>query len=485
MDDIRQETKRGVKWSGINAIANKFVSFLLGIVLARLLSPDDFGVVGMTTIFFTLAQILIDSGFSTALIRKKNCTIEDASTIYYFNIFVSLVCCIAIWGFSPNIAEFLHAPVLKDIVKVSAVSMVVGSLGSVHFVMMTKAVDFKTPALISFPSQLIGGLFGVYLAFHGYGPWALVWQVFSANLLRTIVVWLVSNWRPSIVLSWKSFKELYGFSFNIAINAVLDAFYREGIGMVIGKHYSPSQLGYYSRGQGTAQLPSQFLFSIVEGVTFPVLAKIQDDDERLMRVYSQYMKVFSMIIFFVMILFVALSRPLVIFLYTEKWIPAVLFMQIFGLRYMIYHIHAINWNLLMVKGKSNWALKKEILNKTFNFTCVIVAIPFGPIWICAATLFSSILNIVVNLWVSGHLFNYGIKRQMHDFMPYLFLSLTFCIPAFLSSFFISNSFAALLVGGFISCFLYFGYFLIRKDEIFYEVSQMTPLKNYINKFYGR
>ena len=485
MDDIKKETQRGIKWSAISAVATRIVTFILGIILARLLSPDDFGVVGMAAIFFALAQILIDSGLSTALVRKKNCTKEDTSTIYYFNIIVSSLCCAIIWFFSSRIASFLNAPVLENIVKVSAATMVVGAFGSVHYVMMTKAVNFKTPALISLPSHIIGGVVGVCLAYLGYGPWALVWQVFTANLLRTIIVWFVSDWHPSLIFSIKSLRELYGFSFNITINAVLDAFYREGVGMIIGKYYSPSQLGFYTRGQGTAQLPSTFIYSIAEGVTLPVLSKIQDDDERLIRVYSKYMKAFSMIIFFVMMQFIVLSQPFVIFVYTQKWLPAVIFMQIFGLQYMIHHIHAINWNLLMVKGRSDWALKKEAVNKILNFTCLFIAIQYGPLWICVSALVASVLNILVNLYVAGRLFKYGYKRQMTDFMPYLFLSVICSVPAYLLATIINVPFFALISGFLISSILYFGYFIYKRDELFYEVAQMSPFKKYVSVIYGK
>jgi len=248
MSDLRSDTIHGVKWTALNSIVSKVVSFLLSVVLARLLSPSDYGIVGMTAIFFALAQILVDSGLSTSLIRKKNVLEEDSSTIFYFNIGVSTLCYILLFVFAPQISIFLNCEELIAIIRLSALSMVIGAFGSVHYTMMRKKCDFKTPTIIAFPSQVISGIIGIILAYMGYGPWALVWQQLLWTILCTVIVWFYSSWRPKLIFSSKSFKELFGFSGNIALNSLLDTFFQQGIGMLIGKYYTPKQLGYYTRG---------------------------------------------------------------------------------------------------------------------------------------------------------------------------------------------------------------------------------------------
>ncbi len=479
MSDLKTETIHGVKWTALNSIAGKVVSFLLSVVLARLLSPSDYGIVGMTAIFFALAQILVDSGLSTSLIRKKNISEEDSSTIFFFNIGVSTLCYILLFLFAPQISIFLNSEELIAIIRVSALSMVIGAFGSVHYTLMTKNCDFKTPTLIAFPTQVVSGVIGIILAYIGYGPWALVWQQLIWEILRTIAIWFHSSWRPRILFSSKSFKELFGFSGNIAINSLLDTFFQQGIGMLIGKYYTPKQLGYYTRGQQTAQFPSSFLFDTVGRVLLPVLSKIQDDDERLIYVYRKYLRMFSLVVFFCMILLVVIARPFVSFLFTEKWLPAVIFLQLFSLSMMFYHVHASNWTLLLVKGRSDWALKKEIINKTFKFIVILSAIPMGPIYICIALCLSSVFDLFVNAWVAGRLFDFGIKKQSADFLPYLILSIICCCPSYALSLIEINDFVLIVLQSILATVFYFGFLYFRKDENLSELIRLTPLKKII------
>lgn len=479
MLDVRNAAKKGMSWSALNALAGRSVTFVLGIVLARLLSPSDYGTVGMAAIFFALSGIVIDSGLGAALVRKPQTTDEDTSTMFFFNIGVSGLCAALICLFSNNIAEFFHSPILKDIVKVSALTMFIGSFGSIQWALCSKAIDFKTPAMIHLPTQIVTGLFSVALAYKGFGPWSLVLQSLLSTIISTSAIWFVSSWRPKLIFSFASIKGLIGFGGNLAVNSVLDKFYNEGVGMVIGKFYSPSDLGYYAKGQGTAQLPSTFIFNTVGGVLYPILAKIQDDDERLIRVYRRIMRMFTLLIFFLLMLMIALARPITIFLYSDRWIPAIIFMQVFCVRYMLYPVHAVNWYLLLAKGRSDWALKKEIFNKTVNFTCIGVGVMYGPIYIAAAMAVASILNIITNTWVSGKLFDFGFTKQCSDFIPYLILSILACIPAFALSFSALPSIVIVMLGGMISSALYFGYLYARKDENLFEFVRLTPLKKLV------
>ena len=329
MSDIKSDTIHGVKWSAIGNFSNTIVSFLLGIVLARLLDPSDYGIVGMTAIFFAIAGIFVDGGLGAALIRKKDITDEDCSTIFYFNITVSIFVYGILFFLSPYIADVLKVPVLKEVIRLSGLNTIIGSFGSIHFSLLTKKVNFKTPAILSFCLNLLSGIIGVYLAYCGYGVWALVYPSVICCLIRTVAIWLISPWRPLLLFSIKSFKEMFTFSGNLVLNSLLDKLYNEGTSMVIGRFYTPKMLGYYAKGMSTAQLPSISLFNIVGGVTFPVLSKIQDDNDMLVHVYSRYIRILSMVIFFVMILLAAMARPYILLLYSAKWEAAVIFLQLF------------------------------------------------------------------------------------------------------------------------------------------------------------
>lgn len=481
-ENLKTQTLKGVKWSMINSIGGKVIGFLLGVLLARLLSPSDFGLVGMAAIFFAISNIIIDGGFASALVKKQNMTNEDASTVFYFNIVVCIIMCSLICVFSENIAAFLNAPVLKDMVKVSALSMLFGSFGSVQFALLTKQVDFKTQALITLFSQITSGFVGVYLAYEGYGAWAIVWQSFCASAARTVTVWMWSKWRPTLCFSIKSFKELFSFGANLTINSVLDTFFREGIGMIIGKYYSVEQLGLFTRGQHTAQLPSTFLYAMASQVTFPILAKIQDEDERLFAIYRKFMRMFSIIIIFSMILLISIAKPLTIFLFTDKWLDSVIFLQLYCAIYTFNHIHALNYNFLLVKGRTDWILKKEIINKSFKILVVIALLPYGVLNICVAYLISTLFDLCVNTTISGRLFGYGFKQQLADVMPYLLLAIGCCVPPLMLSSVIENPLISLSLGIPSSIILYIVCLTLKKDIYFYELLCISPLRSVATKY---
>lgn len=483
MSSLKQDAVHGVKWSAVGKFANTFVSFALGIILARLLSPTDYGIVGMVAIFFAIAGIFIDSGFGTALVQKKDVTDEDMSTMFFFNVGMATLFFIILFFASPWIATFLDTPVLKNIIRVSAFSMVIGSMGSVQYNMLTRKIDFKTPAIISLTCNIVSGIVGVILAYKGFGPWTLVLQGLLSTVINVCLVWFQSKWRPKLVFSIKSFKEMASFGGNLTFNAILDKIYDEGTGFLIGKFYKPKQLGYYSKGAGTATLPSTFLSDVVSGVLFPVMSKIQDDEQELLRAYSKFMKIMSMVIFFGVSLMIALARPLTIFLYSDKWLPAVAFTQIFCLRHMLYHIHRVNWDLLLVKKRTDLCLKKELVNKIWDFGFLAIAVLFGTHAIAWSFVVASVFNVLVNTYVTGRVFPYGFRQQFADFMPYLLKAATACVPAYLLTFVdIFHPIVTLLLGTILSTTVYVSYLYFTEDENFLALVELTPMKKYIKRW---
>ena len=296
MGELRDKTVSGVKWSAIGRFSTQGIGFLIGLILARLLSPADYGVVGMVGIFFAIAQTFIDSGFGSALIRKNDCTDADYSTAFYFNALVGLLCCLLLSLAAPFIADFFNTPILADIVVVMSINMFIGSLSIVQGARLTAAIDFKSQAKISLLTTLLSGVLGITLAYKGYGVWSLVWQGVFANLLRTVLLLFATKWYPKWQFSMQSFKYLFNFGSKILTT------------LIIGKYYSAKDLGYYSRGESLAALPSTNITGILGGVTYPILSKIQDD-ERLIAVYRKYIAITSMVIFFGMLLLAALAKP--------------------------------------------------------------------------------------------------------------------------------------------------------------------------------
>ena len=480
MGELRDKTVSGVKWSAIGRFSTQGIGFLIGLILARLLSPADYGVVGMVGIFFAIAQTFIDSGFGSALIRKTDCTDADYSTAFYFNAVVGLLCCVILSFASPIIADFFNTPILADIVIVMSINMFIGSLSIVQGARLTAAIDFKSQAKISLITTILSGILGIAMAYNGFGVWSLVWQGVFANLLRTVLLLIITKWYPKWQFSKESFRYLFNFGSKILTASLLHTIYANMTTMIIGKYYSARDLGYYSRGESLAALPSTNITGILGSVTYPILSKIQDDDERLIAVYRKYIAITSMVIFFGMSLLAALAEPLVITLLTDKWTNSVIFLQVFCFALMFDHLCQLNLNILYVKGRSDLVLKLEMVKKTISIAMIITSIPFGVLAICISRAIYTQIAIVINTYYTGKLYGLGYFAQVGDFIKYLFFSLVSVLPAYLFSFTEYHSIIVLVVGTLIACVIY--WLLVRQDAYFVEIVSVCISKNKRNSF---
>lgn len=273
MGELKEKTLSGVKWNAIGRFSTQGVSFVISILLARILTPSDYGVVGMIGIFMAIAQTFIDSGFGSALIRKKDCTEEDFSTAFYFNIVVGIVCYLLLFFSAPLIANFFDTPILRDIVRVLSINLFLNSLSIVQSAKLTAAVDFKSQAKVSLAATIVSGCVGLAMAYSGFGVWSLVYQSVSSSLVRTILFWIITKWRPLHTFSKQSFKYLFGFGSKILSASLLHTIYANLTTILIGKFYTPKDLGFYTRGESLAKLPSSNLTGILQSVTYPIFPK--------------------------------------------------------------------------------------------------------------------------------------------------------------------------------------------------------------------
>lgn len=467
MSELKEKTLSGVKWSAIGRFSTQGIGFLIGLILARLLSPSDYGVVGMVGIFFAIAQTFIDSGLGSALIRKNDCTDADYSTAFYFNAVVGLVCCVVLSVAAPFIADFFNTPILADIVVVMSINMFIGSLSIVQGARLTAAIDFKSQAKISLATTILSGVVGIVMAYNGFGVWSLVWQGLFATILRTILLLFVTKWYPKWQFSKESFNYLFNFGSKILTASLLHTVYCNMTTLIIGKYYTAKDLGYYSRGESMASLPSTNLTSILQSVTYPILSKIQDDDKRLIDVYRKYITITSLVIFFGMFLMAALAKPLIVTLITDKWLNSVIFLQVFCFALMFDHICQLNLNILYVKGRSDLVLRLEVIKKTISISMLVVAIPFGVLAICLSRALYTQIAIIINTYYTGKLFGLGYWAQVRDFIKYLLFSALSVLPAFLLSLTQLNSIFILVVGALSACAIY--WVLLRKDPNFLEL----------------
>lgn len=456
-----------MKWSAIERFSLQGIQFLLGLVLARLLTPDDYGIVGMIAIFIAIAQTFVDSGFGNALIRKNNRTQADCSTVFYFNIIVAILLYGILFFAAPLISVLLKTPILVDVVRVVALNLIVNSFAAVQIAQFTVNLDFKNQAKITLTATIISGIVGICLAYYGFGVWALVFQTLLSNLLKTLLFWIKSNWRPSFVFSVVSFKELGAYGSKLLASSLISTIYANITTLLIGRYYTPKSLGFYSRGEQFANLPSTNIVGILQRVTFPILAKIQDDEERLMLLYRKYIRLSSFIVFGLMVVLASCAKPLIIVLLTDKWADAALYLQIICFAVMFDHITTINMNLLQVKGRSDLVLKTEIIKKIFGFAIVVGSIPLGVVAICIARVVYTQVAVAIGCYYTGKVFNVTYKEQLSDYLPFFFKALMVSLPAFIISFIDINVYISLILCVLSTSVLYC--LLMRNNESMQEV----------------
>lgn len=473
---IKQETLSSVKWSAIEKYSVQIVQFLLGIIMARLLTPADFGTIGMIGIFFAVSNTFIDSGLNSALIRKLDRTDVDFATMFWFNLVVSILCYIVLFLISPWVAEFFKMPVLKDILRVQSVTLIINALATVQSTRLTIDLNFKAIAKINLSSSIFSGLAGVVFAFTGFGVWSIVYQTVIYSIFNTIALNVYNKWLPKRIFSKKSFKEMFGFGSKLLISGLLNTIYNNLTPLAIGKFYKPSDLGFYDRGTKIATLPVTNINGVLGKVTYPIMSQLQNDDEHLIRVYRKYIIITSMFIFFCCTLLAALGKPLVILIYSAKWSACVIFLQIYAFSIMFDHICSINLNLLQVKGRSDLFLKLEIIKKTISTLILFAAIPFGVLAICISKIIYTQIAVFINTYYTGKMFGLGYLKQIKDFSKYFILSVLTCLPAFVLSEIVPYWYVSIPVGFILSCGLYA--LCLRKDEYALEVWGL--IKSHVN-----
>lgn len=474
-DSLKQKTTSGLFWSSVERFSNQGVQFVFSIILARLLSPSDYGIIAMVTIFFAVAQSFVDSGFSNALVRKADRTEEDLSTCFYFNIGVGIIAYFVLFLIAPLVATFYNQPILSPIIRITGLGVILNSLCVVQQALFTIKIDFKSQAKITLSATILSGIVGVVLAYQEYGIWALVWQGVIGTIIRMGLLWLTSQWRPKTGFSRTSFNYLFGYGSKLLASGLLDTIYNNIYPIVIGKFYNPAQLGNYSRALGWAQLPSANITSILQRVTFPVLSTIQDDSVRLQNSYRRLLKQSAFIIFPLMTGLAAIASPLIRVVLTTKWDGCVLYLQILCFALMLYPIHAINLNLLQVKGRSDIFLRLEIIKKVVGVIILIITIPLGITAMCIGVVCSSIICLIVNTYYTGRFINVGLLTQLKDLKGILINSLVMGTGVYILITFIHIESIKLVVG------IIFGILLYFIESLYFSKEELQEMINLIKR----
>lgn len=445
-ESLKHKTVRGTVWSTVERFSIQGISFLVMIIMARILTPADYGLIGMLTVFIAVSQSLVDSGFSQALIRKLDRSEVDNSTVFYFNIVVGLLLYLLLFVCAPLIADFYDQPMLVPLTRVLSLGIPVNSLVVVHRALLTVDIDFKTQAKASLVAALVSGIVGIAMAYGGFGVWSIVAYQLSSLFINMLLLWILFRWKPEWIFSWRSFRELFGFGSKLALSGIIDTIYRNIYLIVIGKFFNTADLGYYTRAQQFADFPSANVSGIIQRVTYPVLCTIQNDDERLRDVYRRFLRLSAFVVFPLMIGLAAVAHPFIILVLTEKWEFTAVLLQIMCLYMMWYPVHAINLNLLQVKGRSDLFLKLEIIKKIVGVTILCVTLPFGLIAMCWGGVLSSILSLVINTHYTGILIQVGFLRQIRDLVPTMIYSLLMGVLVWTIVSLVESNLLALILG---------------------------------------
>ena len=465
-ESLKQKTVKGVFWSSVERFSVQGIQFLVMIIMARLLTPKDYGLVGMVAIFIAVSQSLVDSGFSQALIRKQNRTETDNSTVFYFNIVVGALLYFILFAIAPWVADFYDSPELTALMRVVCLSVVFNSFVVVQRALLTVNIDFKTQAKASLTAAIVSGIVGISMAYSGFSYWSIVAQQLVNLGLNTLLLWIFARWRPRLIYSCNSFRELFTFGSKLMASGLLDVIYRNMYLLVIGKVFTASSLGYYTRAHQFAEFPSSNLTGIIQRVTYPVLCQIQNDDERLALIYRRFLRVSAFLIFPLLVGLSAVAEPFILLLLKEQWLFASTLLQIICFGMMWYPIHAINLNLLQVKGRSDLFLKLEIIKKIIAVIILCITVPMGLIAMCVGQIFSSIICLIINTHYTGKLIQVGFLRQMRDLLPTLLLSLTMWGVVYFIISFLTGSLLQLITGICVGVIYYIAFaFLFRFPEL--------------------
>ena len=398
---LKQQTVRGTIWSSIERFSVQGIQFLVLIVMARILTPADYGMVGMLAIFLAISQSLIDSGFSNALIQKIDRTEKDFSTVFYFNLIVGCALYGILYFCAPLIAAFYKTPELIPITRVISLLLIINSLSVVQRAIFTIRIDFKTQAKASLIAVVISGVLGIMMAYSGFGVWALVVQSVVNNGINVAMLWVLSSWKPRWVFSTESFRQLFAFGSKLMLVGIIDTLYKNIYTIVIGKKYSSADLGFYTRAEQFVQFPTANLTGIMQRVTFPVLSQLQHDNARLSEAYRKILRMTTFIVFPLCVGLACIARPLVLTLLNENWEPSVKFLQILCFACLLYPVHVINLNLLQVKGRTDLSLIISIEQKVVAALVLIVTIPMGLIPLCVGQIVISVLILIINTHFTG------------------------------------------------------------------------------------
>ena len=427
MDErLKRKTLSGFIWQYAEKCGAQIMNFVVSIILARVLTPDDYGLVGLITVFISISLVFAQSGMGQALVQKKDANDEDFSTVFYYSLVFSLVLYIILFFAAPYIAGFYAEPELALMLRVLGTTVIIGAVNSVQHARVQKDMRFKMFFYATLVGTIVSAIAGIVMAYMGFGVWALVWQQLLSQLINTVVLWFTAKWRPMLLFSVHKMKQLFGYSWKILCSSLIDTVYSNIYSLLIGKFYSSADLGYYNRGKQFPMMIVQNVNGSINSVMFPVLSEIQDDKGKFKAAVRRSIKTSTYMMFPLMAGLAAVAEPLVKILLTDKWLPAVPFIQFCCFTYAFWPVHTANLQAIKALGRSDVFLKLEIIKKIYGIAILVITLPFGLTAMMFGRCFSTIISSFVNASPNKKLMNYSYMEQLKDMLPSMILSLIMC-----------------------------------------------------------
>ena len=427
---LKDKTIKGMMWSAADAFLGQGVTFLVGIVLARMLSPDEYGLIGICLIFVNVLNGMVDSGFSNALIRKKDIKDVDYNTMFITNMAISTLLYALLFVCAPIISDFFSRPELTELIRVVGLLMFANALSITQVTILTKRIDFKTKTKASLVSAIASGFIGIAMAFVGFGVWSLVGQMLSKQILYTICLWILNKWWPSLTFSSKSFHYMWGFGWKLLLSGLLNNIWNQLYQVVVGKCYNPATLGQFTKSNEYASIFSSNLSGIIQRVSYPVLSELQDDKERMVEGYRRVIKMTMFITAISMISLGAVSEPLIYCMIGPQWHEAATYLPLICISMAFYPLHAINLNMLQVLGRSDIFLYLEIIKKVIGIVPLCIGIFIDIYWMLFASIIIGFVSLYLNSWYTGKALGYTFWKQLRDIAPSFGIAFTIAISVY-------------------------------------------------------
>lgn len=435
---LRKQAVSGMIWTFLQQFGSQLISFVVSVVLARLLLPEEFGLIGMLTIFMGIGSALFNGGLTSSLIRTQECTQEDYSTVFYFNFAGSILIYGILFMVAPWIAKFYHQPSLTSITRVYGLTFILSAFGTVQNTILTRELKFKKLAIISLPALVISSVVGILMAYLNYGVWSLIVSTLVNVFFVSFFLWFNAKWYPKLIFSKDKFIQHFYYGYKLTISAILDTIFTNIYHIVIGRFYSPTLVGYYTRANTLMMLPVGNISGALNKVVFPLFSKVQDDLPRFRNSYKQIMQMVLFIITPIIVLMGLLAKPLIVLLFTDKWLAVVPIFKIICFTGILYPIHLYNLIVLEVKGRSDLFLKLEVLKKILLTIILIISFFYGFYALLWGQLIFSILALFINTHYAGKILEYSMWQQMRDILPIfifavIMAAITFIVDRMLTS----------------------------------------------------